>query len=44
MIKKTEGKHNLYIDMLKEKQITMKNGILNANFPKNVYESELEAK
>ena len=44
MIKQTEGKYNLYIDMLKEKQITMENGILNANIPKNFYESELEAK
>ena len=39
-----EGKHNLYIDMLKERQSTMENGRLNANIPKNFYESELEAK
>ena len=31
-------------DMLKEKQGTMKNGILNANIRKNFYESELETK
>ena len=42
--KQTEGKHNLYIDMLKERQSTMENGRLNANISKNFYESELEAK
>ena len=42
--KQTEGKHNLYIDMPKERQNTMKNGTLNANIPKKFYESELEAK
>ena len=40
----TEGKHNIYIDMLKERQNTMENGRLNANIPKNFYENELEAK
>ena len=44
MVKHTEGKHNLYIDMLKEKQSTMENGILNVNISKNFYESWLEAK
>ena len=39
-----EGKHNLYIDMLKERQSTMENGRLNAKIPKGIYESELEAK
>ena len=33
--KQTEGKHNLYIDMLKERQSTMENDRLNANIPKN---------
>ena len=42
--KQTEGKHNIYISMLKERQSTMENGRLNANIPKNFYESELEAK
>ena len=32
--KQIEGKHNLYIDILKEKQSTIENGILNANIPK----------
>ena len=32
--KQTEGKHNLYIDMLKERQSTMENGRLNTNIPK----------
>ena len=40
--KKTKGKHNLYIDMQKERQSTMENGRLNANIPKNFYESEFE--
>ena len=40
----TEGKHNIYIDMLKERQNTMENGGLNTNNSKNFYESELEAK
>ena len=39
-----EEKHNLYIDMLKEKQSTMENDILNANISKNFYEIELETK
>ena len=38
-----EGKHNLYIDMLKERQYTMENGRINAKF-ENFYESELETK
>ena len=42
--KQTEGKQNLYIDMLKERQSTMENGRLNANILKNFYEIELEAK
>ena len=42
--KQTEGKHNLYIDMLKERKSIMENGRLNANIPKQFYESELEAK
>ena len=42
--KQTEGKHNIYISMLKERQSTMENDRLNANIPKNFYESELEAK
>ena len=44
MVKQTEGKHNLYIDMLKERQSTMENDILIANIPKNFYEIKLEAK
>ena len=44
MVKQTEGKHNLYIDMLKETQSTMENDILIANTPKNFYEIKLEAK
>ena len=44
MVKQTEGKHNLYIDILKEKQTTTEKGILNANIQKNFYESELETK
>ena len=42
--KQTEGKHNLYIDMLKERQNTMENGRWKANIPKNLYESKSEAK
>ena len=37
-----EGKHNIYIDMLKERQSTMENDGLNANIPKSFYESELK--
>ena len=32
--KHIKGKHNLYIDMLKERQSTMKNGRLKANIQK----------
>ena len=39
-----EEKHNLYIDMLKERQTTMEIDRLNANIPKKFYESEFEAK
>ena len=42
--KHIEGKHNIYISMLKKRQSTMENGRLNANISKNFYESELEAK
>ena len=34
MVKQIEGKHNLYINMLMEKQSTMKNGRLKANIQK----------
>ena len=44
MVKQTEEKHNIYINMLKEEQSTTENGIVNANTPKNFYENELEAK
>ena len=42
--KQTQGTHNLYIDMLNERQSTIENGRLNANIPKNFYESEFETK
>ena len=42
--KQTEGKHNVYINIVNERKSTMENDRLNTNTPKYFYESELETK
>ena len=44
MVKQTKRKHNIYIDMLKERQSIMENDRLKANIPKNFYKRELAGK